>query len=232
MLLQGYSSCKTSCALTKPRLTYFGVRGLAEAIRVILAETSTDYEEVNVSSGSDTQPNTFKELASTGVLAFDQVPLYQEPSISGTVNLVQSSAIIRHLARTKGLYGKNCLEAAQCDMVAEGLQDISAKMGAYRNAPADQKEAEKKKLLEAFPKSFQFFENFLKVSSSGYFVGNDLTYCDLLVWYAVENFSDQGILDLEKYPLLKTFKSKIDSRPRINAYRNNPKRFPISKLFG
>jgi hypothetical protein len=51
------------------------------------------------------------------------------------------------------------------------------------------------------------------------------------VWFFIDNLCEQGILNLDKFPLLKEFRDRIGSRPNIAAYKNNPKRFPVQPLF-
>jgi len=59
----------------------------------------------------------------------------------------------------------------------------------------------------------------------------DLHMFDLVWWYFSENLSDQGIFDVSKYQNLQKFKASIEARPNIDAYRKNPKRYPIQWFF-
>lgn len=69
--------------------------------RVGAARFSTPYREV------------FSQL-------FGQIPKFQD----GKLTLYQSNAILRHLGRSFGLYGKDQQEAALVDMVNDGLEDV------------------------------------------------------------------------------------------------------------
>jgi len=82
-----------------------------------LADTDTPYDYIGIDN------TKLKELKESGVLAFNQVPYYEE----GDLTIVQSHAINRHLARIKGLYGKNEKEASQIDQLYEGSNDVSTK---------------------------------------------------------------------------------------------------------
>jgi len=101
----------------KPKLAYFNIKGRAEIARLILADTDTPYDYIGIDN------TKLKELKESGVLAFNQVPYYEE----GDLTIVQSHAINRHLARIKGLYGKNEKEASQIDQLYEGSNDVSTK---------------------------------------------------------------------------------------------------------
>ncbi len=91
-------------------LTYFDGRGLAEVPRLVLAEAGVKFEDRRV-----------KDIATLKAeLPFGQVPLYQD----GDFKLVQSQAIIRYVARTHNLYGKDAKEAALIDQIGDGIQDL------------------------------------------------------------------------------------------------------------
>ena len=97
--------------MSKPRLTYFPVRGRAELARLIMVQAGVEWDEVAVN------PESLGQLKQSGVLAFDQVPLYEE----GDFALVQSNTIARYLARKNGLYGSNEHEGAKIDEIVEDL---------------------------------------------------------------------------------------------------------------
>ena len=54
---------------------------------------------------------------------FGQVPCFYD----GDLELVQSGAIVRYLARKHDLYGSNTSEAALMDMVYDGQEDLKKK---------------------------------------------------------------------------------------------------------
>ena len=85
--------------VTKPTITYFNVFARAEVPRLLLEDAGVDYDFVPVTNWSETKA----QLTAAGKLAYGQVPLYEEPGL----NLVQSNAIARHLARKLGYNGNN-----------------------------------------------------------------------------------------------------------------------------
>ena len=94
-------------------------------MRLTLAQAGIAYDDVRV--------NDITDLKSK--LPFGQVPFYEE----GDFKLSQSTTIARYIARQSGLYGKDAKEAAQIDLILDGLGDVRSKIAALRNVAADKK---------------------------------------------------------------------------------------------
>ena len=75
------------------KLHYFNGRGRAETTRWMLAVNQIAFENVSVET-----PEALAALRATGKLPFDQMPLLEVDGL----NLSQSSAMIRYLARRGG----------------------------------------------------------------------------------------------------------------------------------
>jgi glutathione S-transferase len=95
-------------------LYYFAGRGMADQIRWMLAATEVNFCQKTVSNR-----DKFLEMASCQ-LPFGQIPLLQ---IDG-IEIVQSQASVRYLARRGNLMGKNSQEMVKCDMIAEAVRDV------------------------------------------------------------------------------------------------------------
>lgn len=95
-------------------LYYFAGRGLADQIRWMLAATNVDFCQKVVSSREK-----FLELAACQ-LPFGQLPLLQ---IDG-MEIVQSQAAVRYLARRAHIAGNSAQDALKCDMIAEAVRDV------------------------------------------------------------------------------------------------------------
>lgn len=104
--------------MSKMQIIYFFLRGRAEAIRTLLVEQGVEYEEQDVMP-MEKWLNEWKPK-----MAFGQCPML----IDGDVELVQSNAILRYLARKYDLYGSTNQEAARVDMINDGVEDLR---GAY-----------------------------------------------------------------------------------------------------
>lgn len=95
-------------------LYYFSGRGLADQIRWMLAATNVDFCQKVVSNRE-----RFLELAACQ-LPFGQLPLLQ---IDG-MEIVQSQAAVRYLARRAHIQGNSAQDALKCDMIAEAVRDV------------------------------------------------------------------------------------------------------------
>ncbi|PRP88089.1 glutathione s-transferase [Planoprotostelium fungivorum] len=188
----------------KPTLTYFNSRGRAEVARLVLTEAGIEW--------NDDRVDKIDDLKASGKLAFNQVPLLTYPD---GFTLVQSTAIVRHLAREHGLYGMNNREAALADAVAEGVVDLL-----NQARPAIMDESLRGKLLdEILPKWLGLFEKWLLKNESAFFVGRDLTYADLVVFNLFDNMKmTVPGASLEGFPLCQKHFEMIANRPKIAAY--------------
>jgi glutathione S-transferase len=174
-------------------LYYFGGRGLADQIRWMLA-----YSDVSFTQRVVGTRQRFVDLRSNGQLPFGQLPLLQ---IDG-VEIVQSQAIIRYLARRANLTGTDAREEIACDMVAETVFDLlklATALPFLRNTSAEAEAAHKalmrKKWEEQGGRLEMFIERNTKKGKTACTVGNSVTYADVLLahcltWYAEELGAD------------------------------------------
>uniref|UniRef100_A0A8C9BXD3 glutathione transferase n=1 Tax=Phocoena sinus TaxID=42100 RepID=A0A8C9BXD3_PHOSS len=95
-------------------IVYFPTRGRCEALRMLLADQGQSWKEEVVTKESWLQ-GPLKASCLYG-----QLPKFQD----GDLILYQSNAILRHLGRSFGLYGKDQREAALVDMVNDGVEDL------------------------------------------------------------------------------------------------------------
>ena len=92
----------------KFKLMYFNLRGRAELARLILASAGQEYEDFRFEREQWPQHK--------GNTPFGQAPVLEVTEDGKTVQIAQSLAIARYLARKFGLYGKNETEMAEIDM--------------------------------------------------------------------------------------------------------------------
>ncbi|XP_006816610.2 glutathione S-transferase 3-like [Saccoglossus kowalevskii] len=148
-----------------------------------------------------------------------QVPLLE---IDG-LKLVQRDAIIRYIARKYGLYGNTLDEQTKVDVLYEGAKDFLFSFMSFGFYGDDEKVMENIK-SKTLPRYLPIFERLLSESSSGYLVGDGLTYADLCLLEALlvtEEYFPELLSDYDK---LKDFKVKISSLPRIKAFLEGPQR--------
>lgn len=218
-----------------PRLSYFTGRGVAEKIRLALAESGTEYEDVDlgkydVQAKEKTPP--FEELKRAGKLAFDKVPLWEEPD---GFRVVQSMAILRHVARTRGLYGANARESAACDMILEGVEEVTARARSLTSLSPDQLSEQLPIILgEELPQWLGHFERVLTNNGSGdgFFVGTAVSVADTSVFGFLELLVDNGLMEVleTSYPRLRAFFERMGQRPNLARHIASPKRNPPVQL--
>ncbi|KAF6333145.1 glutathione S-transferase pi 1 [Rhinolophus ferrumequinum] len=100
-------------------IVYFPVRGRCEATRMLLADQDQSWKEEVVTK------ETWMQGSLKASCLYGQLPKFQD----GDLTLYQSNAILRHLGRSLGLYGKNQQEAAMVDVVNDGVEDLRCKYG-------------------------------------------------------------------------------------------------------
>merc|ERR1712038_436920 len=104
------------------------------------------------------------------------------------VELAQSMAIARFVARRAGLAGRTDLEFVQADMVACHYEDVWTKLPKMMFA-ASQEEREalvKEYLGEFLPKWLEPLERLLKKRGGGWFAGSSATFADYAVMVVLD----------------------------------------------
>jgi len=212
----------------KPTLVYFGTRGRAEVIRLVLAEAGVDWQERHVGRGTPPSgglPTDMGELTASGALPFAAVPVWEEP---GGFRLAQSAAIANHVARAHGLRGRDAVEEARCDELLGAVEDVRSELRKITAAPPEKRAAVREEISRVFlPRWLGFLERFVlrNDGGKGWAVGRDLTVADLSLWYVLEIVRDNGLVaSLADHPALAAFADRVASRPRIAAYLASPRR--------
>jgi glutathione S-transferase len=230
----GARACGTLADMQKPTLIYFEVRGRGEVIRLLLAEAGVDWHEHPITQGGAPQggrPTDFAEIKASGLLPFDAAPVWEEPD---GFRLAQSRAIECHIARTHGLYGATAREAAQCDQALGAGDDIRVELRKLVTAAPDERAPLREKLVTSFlPRWMGYLDRLLAANrgGDGYFVGAGVSVADLALYYVLEILRDNGLgAPVERSPRLLAFFERVAARPRLRAYLDSPRRFPVLRL--
>ncbi|BFZ09089.1 hypothetical protein BsWGS_12128 [Bradybaena similaris] len=190
------------------KLTYFDGRGRAEVSRYILAAARQKYEDIRLSREEwvEKKPQT----------PFGQLPILE---IDGKV-YTESIAIATYLAREFGFYGKTSLDGLKIDQVVQlGMDLLRAGFTVFMESDETKKAELMKNLKDVeVPKFYGFFENLLKESDTGYFVGNDLTLADIFVFDCEHNISSRNVTTAEGFPRLQNLIKKVGSNEGIKAH--------------
>lgn len=192
-------------------ITYFNVRGRCEAMRMLMADQGVEWEEETVT----------REMWQKGDLKRDAV-FGQLPKLKdGNLTLYQSNAILRHLARNHGLYGKNPVEASFIDMVNDGVEDVRIKYARliylnYENGKDD--------YIKTLPTELGHFERLLASNNEGlgFIVGDELSFADYNLVDVLRNHLVLAPDCLSGCPLLSAYVNRISSRPKVKEFLCSP----------
>jgi len=207
-------SCSKQCSKTfksKPKLTYFNGRGLAEVSRLMFKDAGVEF--------TDVREEKIDHLKQSGILPFGQVPILE---VNGKV-ISQSNAIARYVARKLGYYGCSPCEGAEIDMLLDCIVDIRmAYSQKVRALPeAQQKEAKAKFAAEDVTKWFGLLEARLihngVTTHSGWATGKSLSVADFALFTFpgfLANFENGDKL-LNAAPVLKSLGERVAARPRV-----------------
>ncbi|KAL6736816.1 hypothetical protein Aduo_007123 [Ancylostoma duodenale] len=194
------------------KLTYFNGRGRAECARQLFALADQKYEDVRVTH------EEFPKMKPN--MPFGQLPVLY---VDGK-ELAQSNAINRYLARKFGFAGKTPFEEAVVDSLADQYVDYSFEIKPYVYTALGIKKfgeletLKKDTLLPARDKFFGFITKFLKKNSSGFLVGDSVTWVDLLIAEHVSSMLSKVPDYLEGFPEVKAHMEKVQSIPKVKKW--------------
>ncbi|EFO91502.1 CRE-GST-6 protein [Caenorhabditis remanei] len=202
------------------KLIYFPLRARAEIARQIFAYAGKDYNEEII---------TFEKWpALKNSTPFGQLPVLE---VDGKP-LGQSYAIARYLAKEFGIAGKNEIEEAEVDAIADQFKDYLNDVVPYLTAlsglkPGDVNQLRTDVFVPNFKKHFAFFENILSSNPSGLFVGNDLTWVDLLISQHVQEVLERDLAVVEEFKKVLAHRKKVQSLDRIKQHIARRPEYPF-----
>nr|XP_010996420.2 glutathione S-transferase P isoform X1 [Camelus dromedarius] len=133
---------------------YFPTRGRCEAMRMLLADQGQSWKEEVVTK------ETWLQGPLKASCLYGQLPKFQD----GDLTLYQSNAILRHLGRSLGLYGKDQREAALVDMVNDGVEDLRRHCGHLIHHSCEEGKAQ---YVQELPRHLKPFETLLSQNQGG-----------------------------------------------------------------
>lgn len=203
---------------------YFDIRGRNEPIRLALALAGVAFTDTGV-KGLDWP--TLKPQTPLG-----QLPYLIERDALGERHIPQSSAILRHLGRVHGLYGRTEDEHTLVDIVIETALDAQAVFSPLLFGPHRGKDpaALARHFHETAPFHFERLSRILEAGVGGYFVADQPTIGDMVAFNVLDAHLVVHPGCLEKYPALAAFHAKVQENPRIAAYLAQRRPSEISAL--
>ncbi len=197
------------------KLHYFNGRGRAETTRWMLAVNQIAFENVSVET-----PEALAALRATGKLPFDQMPLLEVDGL----NLSQSSAMIRYLARRGGFYGETDDDALWCDMIAGAVADFAET--AMQAAFQPTREVAIAALRSRIEKFGPRFEARLDGNGSGLCAGTRITFADVVLVEALNSYLEWCPDILASLPHLEALHDRVVNLPGIAHYLCSAQRYP------
>jgi len=187
------------------KLNYFNVRGRAEVSRILFFLNDVEFIDNRI---------PFNEWPKhKDSFVFKQMPVLEVDGIQ----IAQSDAIAKYLAKKFNLVGSNDIEEAQIDAVASQTTDAQNKLAIlYFSQDETAKENARKEVLPMF----SCLENFLKNNkhNSGFLVGNKMSWADIKLW-DILCLLEHWVPDaLKECPSLCALREKIGNLPKIKEW--------------
>ncbi|EDO48102.1 predicted protein [Nematostella vectensis] len=257
-IAHGKHGCAPITDIGQVTLHYFGSRGKAEGIRLMMEDNGVLYAETNYTK--EDWPTVKQKGIQTGLFTFGQVPAI---TTTTGLQLVQSRAIMHHLGRSLGL-DCDCQDLHTCEMLVQGADDLKSKMGSVmysdsfssatrdahikntvhvwlpffeRLAPMPEKEEPEEDTREKSGDTDKSDKS--KETKPLYWVGDRITWVDYVIFELLDAHVEFGRLDFQgegtkvdifhKYPNLEAFYKGFASRPKLAAYLKAQHRVPFWK---
>ena len=203
------------------KLYYFNLRARAELIRFIFAAAARPWNDVRFeySQWPEYKPK----------MLLGQCPVLE---LSDGTQIPQSLTIARYVARENGLAGRDNLESAKIDAVADTQRDLN---DIFQTKVLFEKDESKRAAeLKTFvnrdlSKHVDKLMTLKKAYSTDrrYFVGNNLSWADLFVYLSIERIvkaapQTQTALDVHFKDTFETVNSNVDLQKYLDQRPNTP----------
>ncbi|CAG2163945.1 unnamed protein product [Oppiella nova] len=204
-----------------PTLGYWNIRGLAQPIRLLLAYSSTEYEDKRygigaVWSGTEFDRNDWLDDKHTLGLDFPNLPYY----LDGHLKLTQSVAILRHVARKTKLDGQTDADKLRVDLVEQQLVDINTGVSHICYDPNF--ETLVVDYLKNLPQSLELLSKFL--GDRPFLAGESVTYVDFLAYEILDKLNALAPEIVSNVDNLRKYIERVESLPQIANYlKSTPK---------
>jgi glutathione S-transferase len=132
----------------------------------------------------------------------------------------QSQAILRHLARVHGRYGRDEAEMLAADVLAETVHDVRAILAPFANPatrgkdPAGLKQAVEEKL----PLGLARLEKLHGHAASGLFIESVPTWADCVAYDLLGTLDEIAPAALGPFPGLRAFLAAMSGHPSLSDY--------------
>ncbi|CAP22324.1 Protein CBR-GST-13 [Caenorhabditis briggsae] len=193
------------------KLTYFLSRGLADVSRQLFHLAGVEFE--------DERLNRDQFLERKDTFPFKQVPVL---TVDG-LEIPQSMAIARYLARKFGFSGATPEEQAMVDAFVDQFKDFYSEIHDYFYAKLginqlDGDEQKTKVLIPARDKFLALLVSFLKKSKSGFLVDSGLTFADLIIIDNMTTLINWQPEYADGYPEILAWRDRVMNYPKLKEW--------------
>ncbi|KIY51476.1 glutathione S-transferase [Fistulina hepatica ATCC 64428] len=235
--------------MAESRLTLYywgGQPGRGEPIRLILEETGTPYDQVlpvpSVGKDGSLDFGAVTSFLEDGTTFAVPILVDKDGPDGHPITLSQLPNIMLYLGKKLGLaghgaeeYRANQLFLTLCDLQVEA-HDTHHPLNVMKYYE-EQKEAAYEKAMQfrqtRAPKFLKFFEKVLSTSSGPYFLGEQFTYPDLMLFHVVDGliFAFPKLMEKQRpsHPEVFMLYDLVRVRSRIVKYMKSDRRAPFGQ---
>ncbi len=190
----------------RPTLTYFDLRGRAEAIRVLFTDQGIPFMDRRIRSADSWQ-------ALRRSLPLRVLPHYSDPRLS----LTQSHAILRYLGSSAGMAPGDPVGRAPYDEAHDAIAEVQEALWQFAWQPEYQDQPQLF-INGALSRYLANLERLFMRDDSEFWVGGSISHVDYLAYVLLDElraFFPEALAEVE---LLSAFHQQMVARPRISAY--------------
>ncbi len=208
-------------------LGYWAIRGLGQPIRFLLAHAEVAFSEVRLGVNQDgsiiaDESRDWATHKGTLSVPFPNLPYLIDSSGPAEVQLTQSNAVMRYLARQFDYYGDTASDQICIDVLQDEAYDLrNSIVKAVYTLGAEYEAAFDELTSTAVPRYLDGFESYL--SNRGihtHFVGTRISLVDFILYELIWQVSIMvpgSVTDTHR-PSLRRFIEEFAKIPQIAAY--------------
>ena len=208
-------------------LGYWAIRGLGQPIRFLLAHAEVAFSEVRLGINQDgsiiaDESHDWATHKDTLSVPFPNLPYLIDSSGPAEVQLTQSNAVMRYLARRFGYYGDTASDHIWIDVLQDEAYDLrNSIVKAVYTLGAEYEAAFDEFTSTAVPRYLDGFEDYL--SNRGihtHFVGTRISLVDFILYELIWQVSIMvlGSVTDTHHSSLQRFIAGFAKIPQIAAY--------------
>lgn len=195
----------------RPSVTYFDLRGRAEAIRMLFTDQGIPFMDRRIRSADSWQ-------ALKRTLPLRVLPHYSDPRLS----ITQSHAIMSYLGASTGMVPADPVAAAAYDEAYCAVAEVQEQLWQFAWQP-EYKTHPEGFANGALSRYLIGLERLYLQNSGEFWVGERISHVDYLAYTLLDELRAFFPATLSQFETLQTFHATMAARPRISAYTGSRK---------